>query len=59
MLLSFASFMDFKLYQMDIKRAFLNGFIEDEVYVEQLPSFESFDFSNHVFKLLKVLYGLK
>ena len=34
MLLAFASFMDFKLYQMDVKSAFLNSFIEDEVYVE-------------------------
>ena len=34
MLLAFASFMDFKLYQMNVKSAFLNGFIEEEVYVE-------------------------
>ena len=33
-LLEFASFMNFKLYQMDVKRAFLNDFIEEEVYVE-------------------------
>ena len=33
-LLAFASFMNFKIYQMDIKHIFLNGFIEDEVYVE-------------------------
>ena len=51
--------MDFKLYQMDVKSAFLNRFIEEEVYIEQPPSFESFNFSNHVFKLLKALYGLK
>ena len=59
MLLAFASFMDFKLYQMDIKSAFLNGFIEEKVYVEQPPSFKNFNFSNHVFKLSKALYGLK
>ena len=59
MLLAFASFMNFKLYQMDIKSAFLNGFIEEEVYVEQPVSFESFNFSNHIFKLSKALYGLK
>ena len=58
MLLAFASFMNFKLFQMDVKSAFLNGFIEEEVYVEQPPDFESFDFPNHVFKLSKVLYGL-
>ena len=51
--------MDFKLYQMDVKSAFLNGFIEEEVYVEQPPGFESFDFPNHVFKFSKTLYGLK
>ena len=34
MLLAFTSFMDFKLYKMDVKSAFLNGFIEEEVYVE-------------------------
>ena len=59
MLLAFASFMDFKIYQMDVKSAFLNGFIEEEVYVEQPLGFEIFNFSNHVFKLSKVLYGLK
>ena len=39
--------------------AFLNGFINEEVYVEQPPSFQSFNFPNHVFKLKKTLYGLK
>ena len=34
MLLAFESFMNFKLYQMDVKSAFLNGFIQEEVYVE-------------------------
>ena len=59
MLLDFASFMDFKLYQMDVKSVFLNGFIEEKVYVEQPPGFESFDFLNHVFKLSKALYRLR
>ena len=44
---------------MDVKSAFLNGFINEEVYVEQPLSFRSFNFSTHVFKLKKALYGLK
>ena len=44
---------------MDVKSAFLNGFINEEVYVEQPPRFQSFNFPNHVFKLKKALYGLK
>ena len=59
MLLAFASYMDFKLNQMDVKSAFLNGFIQEEVYVEQPPGFENHEFSNHVYKLNKALYGLK
>jgi len=58
MLLAFASIMNLKLYQMDVKSAFLNGFIQ-EVYVDQPPGFENSDFPNHVFKLKKALYGLK
>jgi len=40
-LLGFASIMDFKLYQMDVRSAFLNGFIQEEVYVDQPPSLEN------------------
>ena len=39
MTLAFASFKDFKLFQMDVKSPFLNGFIKEEVYVEQPPRF--------------------
>ena len=59
MLLTFAFFKHFVLYQIDLKSVFLNGFINEEVYVEQPPSFTSFNFPNHVFKLKKTLYGLK
>ena len=58
-LLAFACFMNFKLYQMDVKCAFLNGFIKEIVYVEQRQGFENEKFSSHVFKLKKALYSLK
>ncbi|KAL3509735.1 hypothetical protein ACH5RR_029136 [Cinchona calisaya] len=59
MFLAFACFNDFKLFQMDVKSAFLNDFIDQEVFVEQPPGFENKNFLNHVFKLSKALYGLK
>jgi hypothetical protein len=59
MLLAFAAHHDFKLYQMDVKSAFLNGPIQELVYVMQPPGFEDPKFPNHVYKLQKALYGLK
>ena len=59
MLLAYASFKRFKLFQMDVKSAFLNGFINEEVYVKQPPGFENHEFPDHVYKLRKALYGLK
>ena len=44
---------------MDVKCAFLNGFLQEEVYVAQPPGFENNDFPDHVYKLDKALYGLK
>jgi hypothetical protein len=44
---------------MDVKNAFLNGYINEEVYVEQPSSFEDEKKPNHVYKLKKALYGLK
>ena len=44
---------------MDIKSAFLNGEIEEEVYVKQPPGFVNPKKPNHVYKLHKALYGLK
>ncbi|GKB13031.1 retrovirus-related pol polyprotein from transposon TNT 1-94 [Tanacetum coccineum] len=51
--------LDFKLYQMDVKSAFLNSFINEEVYVAQPPGFIDFAKPNYVYRLKKALYGLK
>ncbi|GJV54882.1 retrovirus-related pol polyprotein from transposon TNT 1-94 [Tanacetum coccineum] len=58
-LLASACALDFKLYQIDVKSAFLNGFINEEVYVAQPPGFIDFAKPNYVYKLKKALYGLK
>src|SRR4051812_31642403 len=44
---------------MDVKSAFLNGYIKEKVYVEQPPGFEHETLNNHVYKLKRALYGLK
>jgi hypothetical protein len=59
MLLAYAVSKGFKLYQMDVKSAFMNGYIEEEVYVRQPSGFENPKYPNHVYKLHKALYGLK
>ncbi|GJT84538.1 retrovirus-related pol polyprotein from transposon TNT 1-94 [Tanacetum coccineum] len=58
-LLAIACANNFKLYQMDVKSAFLNDFINEEVYVAQPPGFIDFQKPNYVYKLKKDLYGLK
>lgn len=54
-LLAYAAHKKFKVYQMEVKSAFLNGVLNKEVYIEQPPSFEV---SNMVYRLRKALYGL-
>ncbi|GKB37284.1 retrovirus-related pol polyprotein from transposon TNT 1-94 [Tanacetum coccineum] len=51
--------MNMIVYQMDVKMAFLNGILREEVYVTQPDGFVDQDNLNHVYKLKKALYGLK
>ncbi|GJW45671.1 retrovirus-related pol polyprotein from transposon TNT 1-94 [Tanacetum coccineum] len=57
--LAFAAHMNMVVYQMDVKIAFLNGNLWEEVYVSQPDGFVDSDNPNHVYKLKKALYGLK
>ena len=58
-LLAYAYAHNIKLYQIDAKSAFLNGYINDEVYIEQPPGFEDDKKPNHMYKWKKALYALK
>ena len=58
-IMALASMMKWDLHQMDVKTAFLNGVIEEEVYIDQPQGFEVEDRCTHVCKLKKALYGLK
>jgi hypothetical protein len=58
-LLAFAASMRFKLYQINVKSAFLNGVIQVKVFVRQPPGFKTPKYPNRVYKLLKALYKLK
>nr|GFB94006.1 retrovirus-related Pol polyprotein from transposon TNT 1-94 [Tanacetum cinerariifolium] len=57
--LAYAAHKDFTVFQMDVKIAFLNGFLKEEVYVGQPPGFVSKQYPDHVYALDKALYGLK
>ena len=59
MFLAYACHKQFKVYQMDIKSAFLNGNLEEEVYMEQPEGFSVIGKPVYVCKLKKALYGLK
>jgi len=56
---SFATHKDIKFFQMDVKSAFLNGFIEEEVYVRQPPNFKDYTLPTMFSNFKKTLYGLK
>lgn len=59
MFLSLSSFQKFKVYQMDVKSAFLNGDLEEEVYIEQPKGFIFENDAKLICKLKKALYGIK
>ena len=56
-LIVFSCVMDFKLFQMDVKGVFLNGYIQEEMFVGQPSNFVNFSFFDNVFKLKKTLYS--
>ena len=58
-LMSIACTMNFKLYQMYMKCEFLNGYLNEELFVEQPKGFKDPHFLDHVLRLKKALYGLK
>jgi hypothetical protein len=58
-LLAFAASKGFKLSQINVKNVFLNGVIQEEVFVRQPPGFENRKYPDRVYKFLKALYGLK
>lgn len=58
-LLAYLAYNNLKVYQMDIKSTFLNGILEDEVYIKQPEGFVDPNKRNVVCKLNKALYGLK
>nr|GEU77200.1 retrovirus-related Pol polyprotein from transposon TNT 1-94 [Tanacetum cinerariifolium] len=57
--IAFAAHINMVVYQMDVKTAFLNGILREEVYVSQPNGFVDAKNPNHVYKLKKALYGLK
>nr|GFC33273.1 retrovirus-related Pol polyprotein from transposon TNT 1-94 [Tanacetum cinerariifolium] len=57
--LAYATHKNMVIYHMDVKTAFLNGNLREEVYVSQPDRFVDQDNPNHVYKLKKALYGLK
>ncbi|GJY55021.1 copia protein [Tanacetum coccineum] len=57
--IAYAAYKNFPIFQMDVKIAFLNGPLKEEVFVQQLDGFVDPDFPNHVYRLKKALYGLK
>ncbi|GKB31883.1 retrotransposon protein, putative, ty1-copia subclass [Tanacetum coccineum] len=58
-LIAIAAFYDYEIWQMDVKTAFLNGYLSEEVYMEQPEGFVNPKYPNRVCKLKRSIYGLK
>jgi hypothetical protein len=58
-LLAFATSKGFKLYQIDVKSVLLNGVIQEVVYVSQPPGFKNLKYTDKVYTLSNILWGLK
>lgn len=59
MVIAFASHKSFKMYQIEVNSAFMNGYLKKELFVCQPLDFSSHQFPDHLYKLDKVLYGSK
>ena len=59
LVLAIAAIRNLQIHQMDVKTVFLNGELEEEIYMEQLEGFVAPGQENKVCKLVKSLYGLK
>nr|GFA06226.1 hypothetical protein [Tanacetum cinerariifolium] len=58
-LIAIAAYYDYEIWQMDLKNAFLNGYLNEEVYMEQPEGFVNPKYPNRVCKLKRSIYGLK
>ena len=57
-MLAIAAFYDYEIWQMDVKTAFLNGFLEEELYMMQPEGFVNPKGTNKICKLQRSIYGL-
>ena len=58
-ILALVAQMGWKIHQIDVKVAFLNGVVEEEIYVEKPEGFETYDQESHLCRLGRAFYGLK
>ena len=57
-MLAIAAFYDYEIWQMDVKNAFLNGLLKEELYMMQPEGFVNPKNANKVCKLQRSIYGL-